>query len=233
LALFCTTGLVAQNVYDVYPERVVGEKAKKQVVTGFTGGMKVHLGYAFAQSPDELFRNSTLANTQLRVNGIVVGLGGELRVHMLNHIHLGAEGGMSEMPLAKNGSNIRTAWGGVLCDYYFTIGKVQFLFGGTIGGGSSKRLYVPDNNETVMSENETAYNASYVKTPFFMVDPYVGVEIKLNKRMNLIFNLDYMLPFGANSGLKISDAVSWSNFLSPSGPRLYIGVLFGKFDNRD
>jgi len=243
-AVYCIFILVAgtlsaQTVYDVYPERVESEKAKGQegekankLLTGFTGGMKVHIGYSFAQSPDELFRNGNLQDiTTLSKDGVTIGLGGEIRCHLVNHVHLGAGGGMSMMPLAKSGSSIRTGWGGVLCDFYGQVGKAQLMVGGMVGGGANKRLYVPDASESTSSIDPT-YNASYTSTPFFLLDPYVGLECRLTKRISLVVQIDYMLPFGSdNSGLN-TETVRWSNFLSPSGPRLYIGLLFGKHDFR-
>jgi len=245
IALFCATTLVAQTVYDVYPERVeksgsekargqAGEKKEHKLFTGFTGGMKLHIGYAFAQSPDELFHNGSLQNvSSLPSDGVTLGLGGELRLHLINHIHLGLEGGVSTMPLMSNGSSVRTGWGGVMCDYYGTVGKrVQLCIGATIGGGSSNRLYVPLSGAEVTDTDATIYNASYTQTPFFLLDPYVGLEVGLSKRTSLLIKVDYLLPFGkGNSGIT-TETVRWSNFLSPSGPRLYVGVMFGRHDQR-
>ena len=96
-----------------------------------------------------------------------------------------------------------------------------------------KRLYVPkqDPVESGSTPDEsTTYNSSYVKTPFFYMDPYIGMEIGLNNHIALMIRIDYMLPFGrTNSGLtKLGDDVKWSNFMTPSGPRLYVGVMFGR-----
>ena len=45
--------------------------------------------------------------------------------------------------------------------------------------------------------------------------------------MAIMIRIDYMLPFGkSRSGL--AENVKWSNFMTPSGPRLYIGIMFGK-----
>ncbi|MCQ2341652.1 MAG: hypothetical protein MJZ48_04290 [Paludibacteraceae bacterium] len=247
VSLFYGTSIVAQNVYDVYPERVKPQQTKVQksqkeaersktasdhkILTGFTGGMKFHLGYAFAQSPDELFRNGSLTDVNLSSDGVTMGLGGELRLHFINHVHLGVEGGMSAMPL-KHGSSIRTGWGGVLCDFYGTLGKVQLCIGGVIGGGATNRLYVPETSVEVQSDDATIYNASYTKTPYFMLDPYIGLEAALTKRMGLLIKVDYMLPFGKGDTGITKNTVRWSNFLSPSGPRLYVGVMFGRHDKR-
>lgn len=211
------------------------DKEHKKIFTGFSGGMMIHGGYSFASSPDELFRNGSLNAADipnLPHDGFTMGLGGTIRLHLIDHIHLGGEGHMSYMPLTASGTSIRTGWGGVMCDFYATFGIVRPLIGMCIGGGSTRRLYVPANaNMTVKDDNNTEYNASFTKTPYFLLDPYVGLEIALGK-ISLLIRADYLLPFGkGNKGLADTD-VKWSNFISPSGPRLYFGVLFEHSDKR-
>ena len=201
----------------------------------------LHAGYMFSQSPDKLFSNTSLGSLDyvkaLPKDGICLGLGGALRAHLIDHIHLGAEGGVSTMPLMKTGSNVRSGWGGVLCDFYTGWSRVQPLIGMSVGGGTMKRLYVPDSEAiTVPAGADSAtYNASYVKTPFFYMDPYVGLEIGLNNHMALLIRIDYMLAFGrTSSGLtNLGEDVKWSNFMTPGGPRLYIGIMFGKLGSND
>ena len=89
-----------------------------------------------------------------------------------------------------------------------------------------RRLYVP-NAEVVVSPDSTNYNASYTRTPFFFMDPYVGLEIGLGNHTALLIRIDYMLPFGTTDS-NLTGKVKWSNFMTPSGPRLYIGIMFGK-----
>ena len=62
------------------------------------------------------------------------------------------------------------------------------------------------------------------------MDPYVGLEINLNSHMAILIRIDYMLPFGrSKSGLAdFGNDVKLSHFMTPSGPRLYVGVMFGK-----
>ena len=205
------------------------DKNDKKIFTGFSGGMMIHGGYSFSQSPNELFRNGSLEASKLSdlpKDGFTFGLGGTLRIHLLDHIHLGGEGHMSFMPLMSSGSSIRTGWGGAMCDFYATLGIVRPLIGMTIGGGAVRRVYVPEEAEAVTTgDNGMVYNASYSKTPFFLLDPYAGVEIMLGK-INLLIRLDYMLPFGKNND-GLTTNVKWSNFITPSGPRLYVGFVFG------
>ena len=211
------------------------DKEHKKIVTGFSGGMMIHGGYLFSSSPAEMFRNGSLTEDgsgigDLPKDGFTMGLGGTLRMHLIDHIHLGGEGFVSTMPLMASGTSIRTGWGGAMCDFYATLGVVRPIIGLTVGGGVTKRLYVPDESDvTVTGENKMEYNASFTKTPFFMLDPYVGLEIAL-KRVALLLRVDYMLPFGKSDSGLLKQDVSWSNFISPSGPRLYFGVMFGKFE---
>jgi len=232
-------GLTAQEqeAADVQPVKEKKE-SHSAVFTGFSGGMMLHGGYLFADDPTKVFSNTGLGSYDyvkgLPKSGFCYGLGGALRAHLINHIHLGAEGFVSTMPLTSmgTGSNVRTGWGGVLCDVYGNWGKVRPMIGLTVGGGSMKRLYVPADSTGYVAvgtaENDSVhYNSSYVKTPFFFMDPYVGLEIGLNNHMAILIRIDYMLPFGTAKS-KLTENVKWSNFMTPSGPRLYIGIMFGK-----
>ena len=206
------------------------DKSDKKIVTGFSGGMMIHGGYAFSQTPNELFRNGSLEGSKLSdlpKDGFTFGLGGTLRLHLIDHIHLGGEGHMSFMPLMSSGSSIRTGWGGAMCDFYATLGIVKPLIGMTIGGGAIRRVYVPEDAEQITKgENGMVYNASYSKTPFFLLAPYVGLEIALGK-VAMLIRMDYLLPFGKDNDGLATPTVKWSNFVTPSGPRLYVGFVFG------
>lgn len=210
---------------------------KPHLLTGFSGGMALHIGYGFTSNPQELFRNPNIGTKEyiksLPKDGVLLGLGGQLRLHLLDHIHVGGEGYMSMMPLMRSGSNVRYGWGGAFVDGYLTLGRIRPMIGMGLGGGSMKRLFVPEKAETVHSA-EVQYNASYTKTPFFYLNPYIGLEVLLGvaKMRSLYIRLDYMLPFGANNSSLSQDVEGkkniWSNFITPSGPRLYVGIMFGK-----
>ena len=221
-----------QEITDIPAE--TAEKTSK-IFTGFSGGMMIHGGYLFSDDPAKVFSNSGLGSADyvkgLPKAGFCYGLGGSLRAHLVNHVHLGAEGFVSTMPIMRTGSNIRTGWGGVLCDAYLNVGKFRPLLGFTIGGGTMKRLFVPDQDKNVYYAvaDSTNYNASYTQTPFFFIDPYIGFEVDLDTHMALFVRLDYMLPFGkAKSELVEERTKAWSTFMTPSGPRIYIGIMFGK-----
>ena len=230
-------GLTARAQEDAdTPQEVKAKKSRSAsgFFTGFSGGMMLHGGYLFAKDPRYVFSNTGLGSPDYVKNlpndGFCMGLGGTLRAHLINHIHLGAEGFVSTMPLMKTGSNVRTGWGGAMCDFYTDWGKVRPLIGLTVGGGVMKRLFVPDAPTVTSADSETNYNASYTKTPFFLLDPYIGMEIGLTNHMALIIRIDYMLPFGRTSSslTDLKKDVSWGNFMTPSGPRLYVGLMFGK-----
>lgn len=230
-------GLTARAQEDAdTPQEVKAKKSRSAsgFFTGFSGGMMLHGGYLFAKDPRYVFSNTGLGNPEYVKNlpndGFCMGLGGTLRAHLINHIHLGAEGFVSTMPLMKTGSNVRTGWGGAMCDFYTDWGKMRPLIGLTVGGGVMKRLFVPDAPTVTSADSETNYNASYTKTPFFLLDPYIGMEIGLTNHMALIIRIDYMLPFGRTSSslTDLKKDVSWGNFMTPSGPRLYVGLMFGK-----
>ena len=229
--------LMAQEQESAGTQQAKKERSSSKVFTGFSGGMLLHGGYLFADDPTKVFSNTGLGSFDyvkgLPKSGLCYGLGGALRCHLINHIHLGAEGYVSTMPLMGTGSNVRTAWGGVLCDIYGNWGKFRPMIGMTVGGGAMKRLYVPDQEAVEYSgtaTDTTIYNSSYVKTPFFCIDPYVGFEVGFGNHIALLIRIDYMLPFNIhNKGLsEVGKEVTWENFVKPSGPRLYVGVMFGR-----
>ena len=235
-------GLVAQEQEADKSEK----RSASHVFTGFSGGMMLHAGYLFSDDPTKVFSNTGLGSYDyvkgLPKSGACFGLGGALRVHLIDHIHLGAEGFVSTMPLMGTGSNVRTGWGGALCDFYGNWGKVRPMIGMTVGGGSMKKLYVPAQDNVVQptdpsnpaDSTATIYNSSFVKTPFFFLDPYVGMEIGLANHIALLIRIDYMLPFNIhNKGLsEVGQQVKWDHFVTPSGPRLYVGVMFGKLKKK-
>lgn len=225
----------AQKNYNQPKEK----KNRSAVFTGFSGGMMVNIGYLFTDSPEKVFSNTGLGDASyvkgLPKSGFTVGIGGALRVHLLNHIHVGGEGFVSTMPLMGTGSSVRTGWGDAFCDVYTTWGKVSPMIGLGLGGGAMSRLYVPEQENTILPYNIAAdgtyYNASYTKTGFFLLDPYIGMEIALKSHVSLIIKLDYMLPFG-KSGSSLTQSIKWSNFMTPTGPRLYVGFMFGILNSK-
>lgn len=200
----------------------------------FSGGMMLHIGYQGGKGCG--FINDATGQEQT-LHSLTYGIGGQLRFHLLDHIHIGTEGYVSTMPLNRQGkeSNIRTGWGGILCGYYTTFNRLQLMAGGTLGGGAQRSLHVfhPDAQAASFAafadfpqarEGATAasnpqaetpiHSSSFAKKSFFVFDPYMALEYALTQRIHLIFKLDYMI------------AVHQQQFLTPSGPRLYVGFMF-------
>lgn len=215
--------------------------AKKRVVfTGCSGGMMLHAGYLFAPNAGVLFGNTAFNSmADMPHGGVTFGIGGAAKVHFLDRIHLGGEGFVSTMPLMGNNSQIRTGWGGLVLDYYWTRDRFRPFLGFTLGGGSMRRMYEGEEEDgrsmvrpidrTSMSardkvgeslESDLTYNAYFRKTTFLFVGPYVGFEYAITQRVALVCRLDYVVPFGRN----LTDEYA---YMAPSGPRLYVGFMFG------
>ena len=94
-------GLVAQE--QEADGKSESKRSASHVFTGFSGGMMLHAGYLFSDNPTKVFSNTGLGSSDyvkgLPKSGACFGLGGALRVHLIDHIHLGAEGFVSTMPL--------------------------------------------------------------------------------------------------------------------------------------
>lgn len=221
---------------------------KCPVFTGCSGGMMLHLGYLFAPDAGSLFGNTVFNSmADMPRGGVTFGIGGAAKVHFLDRIHLGGEGFVSTMPLLGNNSQIRTGWGGIVLDHYWTRDRFRPFLGFTLGGGSMRRMYdgeeeedgrtmvrLPMNRDntsdrTSMSardqvgaspESDLTYNAYFRKTMFLFVGPYVGFEYALTQRVAIVCRLDYVVPFGRN----LTDEYA---YMAPSGPRLYVGFMFG------
>lgn len=186
------------------------------VFQGYSGGMMLHAGYQFGKS------DAPRCNEW---SGATFGIGGALRVNLWNHLRVGAEGYVSTMPttttnqantLAK-GSYVRSGWGGVLADACWRAEKVWPYIGASIGGGACKSLYIYDGSQYDWdSETDAAFN----RQAFFYVDPYVGVDICLTRRVHLTLKLDWQLAVGR----RLAD--NRHHLLQPTGPRLYFGFLF-------
>lgn len=190
------------------------EKPKRDenaVFQGFSGGMMLHVGYGFAKDSKQLYNMAG----ELPLGGVTYGVGGELRIHLLKHLRVGGEGYVSNMPLLKNGTNVRMGYGGALVDCYDKWGKFWPFIGTSIGGGVVKRMYVLAKADG--AEVETP-NAAFTTNDFFMINPFVGGEIELSRAIHLLLKVDYLLPFGVNR---------WNvSLLYPSGPKFHVGIMF-------
>lgn len=184
---------------------------------GFSGGMMVHKGYLFGQDANAQYdAQGMICSTQ----GATFGLGGTVRVHLFKHLRIGSEGFVSTMnSIATNcrqrlqsGSYIRTGWGGVSADVCWRDEKVWPFIGGTIGGGAMRALYILEGNEDDWQEEQ---HAVFHKQSFFCVATYFGFDWCMTRKVHLTFRFDWLI------------ALHHGQLVLPTGPRLYIGFMFG------
>lgn len=183
---------------------------KSKVYNGYSGGMMLHLGYLFGE-------NKTFPyNPQ----GLTYGIGGALRVNLWQHLRVGTEGYVSTIKtgasdhssILQTGSYIRNTWGGLLADVYWKCGKFWPYIGGTIGGGVKNSLFIPNGN---LNDWKPEIESIVNKQAYFLVAPFFGFSYLLTPRIHFTLKVDYVL------------AIHKSQLLTPTGPRLYFGILFG------
>lgn len=176
----------------------------KKVYSGFSGGMMVHTGYlGGGDNPYDI-----------KPSGPTFGIGGAARVHLWKHFRAGFEGYFSNMGLhdekVSSGSFNKLFWAGALGDFYWKLGDFYPYVGATVGGGMETAFYMSGDKHDWLPEASAVFN----KTPFFMVDPFVGVEYAVGKALRLTLKVDCILAF--NSG----------GLNKPMGPRMYFGFIF-------
>lgn len=193
-----------------------------RVYQGFSGGMLLHTGYLFAPASNTPL---PLLGKEDGLRGMTYGIGGALRVHLLEHLRIGGEGFVSTMPSGAtscreqlcSGSYIRSGWGGLGADACWRGENVWPYVGGSFGGGSTRSFYLLEGDE---SDWEEETHALFHRQPFLYVDPYVGLDWCMTSKVHLTFRLDWMLAFNINHH------TSSSSLLYPTGPRLYVGFMF-------
>lgn len=152
------------------------------------GGMYYHIGYLN------------------KLNHTSLGLGGKISYRIHNNIRIGLEGYNSKAIYNKDGSFYSLGWGGLLIECIYPINNLRFFSGISIGGGNNKHLKILSNNN---NNPKTVY---WNKDAVFILNPYLGMEYSLTKKINFSSKIDYIL--------------SPSQDLYYKGIRLYIGFLF-------
>ena len=174
------------------------------IYQGFSGGMMVHSGYlSGGDNP-----------LNIAPSGPTFGIGGSARVHLWKHLRVGFEGyfsnmGIDEAPLSSGSFN-KLFWAGALADMCWQLGKFYPFVGATVGGGMETAFYMTGDKSDWLPEASSIFN----KTPFFMVDPFVGVEYQVGDALRLTLKADFMLAYN-KTGLN-----------RPMGPRIYFGFIF-------
>lgn len=193
-----------------------GRNDSTSVFQGFSGGMMLHTGYLFGRDQRAPHaEDGTLCSPQ----GATFGIGGAARVHLWRHLRVGAEGFVSTMPSTttdrrnelRAGSYVQSGWGGVLADACWRLERVWPYVGATVGGGAMRSLYILEGDEDDWQEETRTL---FHHQSFFLVDPYVGLDWCMTRKVHMTFRLDWML------------AIHKAQLLMPTGPRLYVGFMF-------
>lgn len=185
------------------------------IFQGYSGGMMLHAGYLFGDNPAAVLSDGS----SLSSKGMTCGIGGSLRVNLMRHLRVGCEGFVSTMNsqytnqrnYLQSGSYVRTGWGGVLADACWRGEHIWPFVGGSIGGGAMRTLAVSQGSEEDWLPEESAV---LHKQGFMYINPYIGIDWCMTKRVHVCLRMDWMLAFAERS------------VLFPTGPRLYVGFMF-------
>ena len=173
----------------------------------------LHLGYLFGANPDN--------HTGFNMEGGTYGIGGALRVHLWKVFRVGAEGYVSTMPSAlttmrrqlASGSYLRNGWGGVVADACFRGHKLWPFIGFSMGGGAERTLLI-ESGKGSQDDWEGGEGTVFHKQSFFYTAPYLGVDVVLTPHVHVTVKADWLL------------AVHKVRLVQPTGPRLYLGIMF-------
>lgn len=185
------------------------------IFQGYSGGMMLHTGYLFGDNPAAVLPDGS----SLSSKGMTCGIGGSLRVNLMRHLRVGCEGFVSTMnsqytnqrDYLQSGSYVRTGWGGVLADACWRGEHIWPFVGGSVGRGAMRTLAVYQGSEEDWLSEESAV---LHKQGFMYINPYIGIDWCMTKRVHVCLRMDWMLAFAERS------------VLFPTGPRLYIGFMF-------
>lgn len=173
----------------------------RKIFNGYGGGMMLCGSYLFG----------TIPQVGYNASGPAFGIGGQLRVGLGKHFRIGSEGYVTTAGRMKNGSYLRTGWGGVLGDFCWRLKKVIPYVGVTIGGGGRTTFLMYEGNKNDWeAEDKTIFN----KQTFFAITPFVGCEIIISKAFHINIKADCL------------NAISSGRLISPTGPSLYVGFSF-------
>lgn len=163
-------------------QAAVQQSEKKKVYKGIEGGVLFNTGWAFVNFPEVGYSGG----------GVPLGVGGRGLAMLGDHFRAGGEGYMNTFKLDKNGSESRYAFGGAMGDFYWEFGPVLAYIGCTVGGGIMSNLYSEKAPESAWSKVEACYNNYFI----WAACPYIGVQVKIAKKLSLIFHVGYTAPFG-------------------------------------
>ena len=182
---------------------------ESKLIKGFSGGMMIHTGYL----------NGCDNPRGYNMQGTTFGIGGVARLHLTDHFRTGFEGYVSTMNsgatdmrnVLQSGSYVRVGSGGVLADACWRMEKIWPFIGAAVGGGAMRTLYVVEGTEEDWQPEDFAM---LTKQSFSYIDPYIGMDWCMTKRVHLTLRMDWMLAFADKQ------------ILLPTGPRFFFGFMF-------
>lgn len=210
--------LIAATTYaqkDIVSDSTTITKEKTPIFQGYSGGMMLHAGYLFGQNPSAILPSGESISPQ----GMTTGIGGSLRINLWKHLRVGCEGYVSTMKsgvtdmknVLQSGSYVRTGSGGLLADACWRMEKVWPYVGAAVGAGAIRTLSVVEGTEEDWQPEDFAM---LTKQGFGYVDPYVGVDWCMTRRVHLTLRMDWMLAFADKQ------------LVLPTGPRFFFGFMF-------
>lgn len=185
------------------------QENRKMAYRGFVGGMMLHSGYV--RSHGFQVTSHSGAVHDISMAGAPYGIGGAIRFLFGRHLRAGAEGYVSNLVFGKYRSHAETGWGGILADCAWDLKGCRLFVGGTVGGGSQTSTIILSPTGNDYRTDDIAYR----KSGFAALAPFAGVEISLTEKVDIMLKADWLL----NLSSRQEDFVS--------GPRLYIGFMFG------
>ena len=188
---------------------------KTPVFQGYSGGMMLHAGYLFGKNPSAILPSGENISPQ----GMTMGIGGSLRINLWKHLRVGCEGYVSTMNsgatdmrnVLQSGSYVRVGSGGLLADACWRMEKIWPYIGAAVGAGAMRTLSVVNGTEDDWQPEDFAM---LTKQSFGYVDPYIGMDWCMTKRVHLTLRMDWMLAFADNQ------------LILPTGPRFFFGFMF-------
>lgn len=196
-----------KDVRDVYSDEMRTD-GKRWGFKGYSGGMFYHLGYV--RSNEFMVYNLAGQAIPTRIEGMTSGIGGKLGFFINKYVRTGIEGYATTTRYGEFRNSYKVGWGGLVMEFVYPTKRVMPFIGLTVGGGKMTNMILLANDNNDYHADEIVYK----EDALFVINPAIGIEYFVSKRISLIFKVDYML-----SGSK-------DKFDFASGPRAYIGVHF-------
>ncbi len=213
--------IIPISIFASKSDTIMSNKPKHPFAySGYQGGMMFNIGYVQSHNFQFLNQNQQPLGAIQQLKGASLGIGGALRVGFGKYLRVGIEGYVSTHKYGPNASSAKVGWGGLLLDSHWHIKRWTIFTGGVIGGGSYTHTTLINADNSIANypndfvvENQ---HVSYRHYPFLVLNPFVGCEYSLTKRISAVAKIDYML-----------NATNWADDFA-TGPRFFIGFMFGR-----